>query len=78
MPTIIRIGSFRFHFYSNEGNEPAHIHVLCADGECKFWLEPVLLVSNRGISPHDLREIERHVFENKKLLLDSYNEYHYL
>ena len=78
MPTILRIGSFRFHFYSNEGNEPAHIHVRCADGECKFWLEPVLLASNRGVSPHDLREIERHVFENKKLLLDNYNEYHYL
>ena len=40
--------------------------------------EPVLLVSNRGISPHYLRDIERHVFENKKLLLDNYNEYHYL
>ena len=66
MPTILRIGSFRFHFYSNEGSEPAHI------------LEPVLLASNRGVSPHDLREIERHVFENKKLLLDNYNEYHYL
>ena len=53
-------------------------HVRCDDGECKFWLEPVLLVSNREISPHDLREIERHVFENKKLLLDNYNEYYYL
>jgi hypothetical protein len=40
--------------------------------------EPVLLVSNRGISPHYLRDIERHVFENKKLLLDNYNEYDYL
>jgi len=78
MPTILRIGRFRFHFYSNEGNEPAHIHVRCADGECKFWLVPILLASNRGISPHDLREIERYVFENTKLFLDNYNEYHAL
>ena len=56
MPTILRIANFRFHFYSNKGNEPAHIHVRCADGECKFWLEAVALASNRGIAPHDLKE----------------------
>ncbi|MBI5463648.1 MAG: DUF4160 domain-containing protein [Ignavibacteriales bacterium] len=27
MPTVLRLGPFRFHFYSNEMNEPAHIHV---------------------------------------------------
>ena len=27
MPTVLRIGPFRFHFYSDEGNEPPHIHV---------------------------------------------------
>ena len=27
MPTVLRIGPYRFHFYSKEGNEPAHIHV---------------------------------------------------
>ena len=41
MPTVLRIGSFRFHFYSDEGQESAHIHVRTPDGECKFWLEPV-------------------------------------
>ncbi|MDP3590016.1 MAG: DUF4160 domain-containing protein [Methylobacter sp.] len=76
MPTILRLANFRFHFYSNEGNEPPHIHVRCSDGECKFWLEPVVLASNRGITPHDLREIERLVFENKQILLDKYHEYH--
>ncbi len=36
MPTILGIGSFRFHFYSDEGNEPPHIHAATPDGECKF------------------------------------------
>ncbi|MCT0254245.1 DUF4160 domain-containing protein [Synechocystis sp. PCC 6714] len=36
MPTVIRIAKFRFHFYSDEGLEPAHIHVRSPDGECKF------------------------------------------
>jgi len=52
MPTVLRIGSFRFHFYSDECNEPPHIHVATPDGECKFWLEPVLLARNKGVAPH--------------------------
>jgi hypothetical protein len=26
MPTLGRIGPFRFFFYSNEGTEPPHVH----------------------------------------------------
>lgn len=55
MPTVLRIGSFRFHFYSDEGNEPPHIHVASPNGECKFWLEPIQLAGNKGISPHEIR-----------------------
>ncbi len=36
MPTILRIKGLRFHFYSDEGTEPAHIHIRSAEGECKF------------------------------------------
>lgn len=27
MPTVLRVDGYRFFFYSNEGNEPPHIHV---------------------------------------------------
>ncbi len=76
MPTVLRIGPFRFHFYSDESNEPAHIHVRSSDGECKFWLEPVRLAGNRGIAAHDLREIERLVFDHQQLLTERFHEYH--
>ncbi|MCB1316608.1 MAG: DUF4160 domain-containing protein [Leptospiraceae bacterium] len=76
MPTVLRAGPFRFHFYSNEGTEPAHIHVENPDGECKFWLNPVQLAHNRGVKAVDLRRIERLVFFYYQLLLDSYNEFH--
>ncbi|MBC7467314.1 MAG: DUF4160 domain-containing protein [Bdellovibrio sp.] len=33
MPTILRKNGFRFFFYSNEGEEPAHIHVVGRNGE---------------------------------------------
>jgi hypothetical protein len=76
MPTVLRIGQFRFHFYSDENREPPHIHVRNADGDCKFWLTPVRLARNRGIAAHDLRAIERLVFENETFLIQQYEEYH--
>ncbi|WP_300971204.1 DUF4160 domain-containing protein [Thiocapsa sp.] len=50
MPTVLRIRGFRFHFYSDEGNEPPHIHVRGAEGECKFWLDPISLARHRGMA----------------------------
>ena len=76
MPTILRIGSFRFHFYSDEGSEPPHIHIRTPEGECKFWLEPTIrLAENKGVRGHDLRLIEQLVFENQILLKNAYNEH---
>ena len=77
MPTVLRIDAYRFHFYSNEGNEPPHIHVRSPDGECKFWLESASLAGNRGIAPHELRDIERLVIAHQTMLLEKFNEYHH-
>jgi hypothetical protein len=76
MPTVLRIGSFRFHFYSNEGDEPAHIHVDTGDGECKFWLDPVTLARSLNVSPADVRKIERLVFEHRSFLKERFHEFH--
>jgi hypothetical protein len=40
MPTILYVQGWRFHFYSNEGNEPMHVHAEKGDAECKYWLYP--------------------------------------
>lgn len=76
MPTVLRIGPFRFHFYSDERNEPHHIHVATSSGECKYWLEPVKMAKNRGVKPHELRKIEKLVFDNKEFLYNAYEEFH--
>lgn len=75
MPTVLRVGAFRFHFYSDEGNEPPHIHVRTPQGECKFWLEPISLASAGGIKPHAIRAIERLVFEHRAVFLAAYHEF---
>ena len=75
MPTILRLLGLRFDFYSDEGSEPAHIHVDAGDGECKFWLDPVGLVSQRGMSVSELRKAERLVFEYN-VFLEKFHEFH--
>ena len=75
-PTVLRIGSYRFHFYSDERNEPPHIHVATNDGECKFWLTPIKLATNRNISPHVINNIEKLVYEHREYLISKYEEFH--
>lgn len=75
MPTVMRIGSLRFHFYSDEGNEPPHIHIETPEGECKFWLDPIKLARNKGVPARMLRSIERLVFENIEFIKEKYNAY---
>ena len=76
MPTVMTIGPFRFHFYSDEGTEPPHIHVANGDGEAKFWLSPVRLASGTRLPSSKLREIERLIFEHQAVLLEAYHEFH--
>jgi hypothetical protein len=40
MPTLLLISGFRFFFYSNENNEPAHVHVTKGSANAKIWLLP--------------------------------------
>ena len=75
MPTILRIGPYRFYFYSNEQGEPAHIHIQREQMLAKFWLKPVMLASSTRFSPQELRKLEALVTENNSALLEAWNEY---
>ncbi|WP_100550597.1 DUF4160 domain-containing protein [Caedibacter taeniospiralis] len=75
MPTVLKIGSYRFFFYSNESDEPAHIHVEREDKEAKFWLVDVRLASSYGFTTHELNKIKQMVVENKRVFLEKWYEY---
>jgi hypothetical protein len=57
MPTVLLINGFRFFFYSNENNEPAHIHVTKANADGKIWLEPVLNIVTSMVLPMQNKRI---------------------
>jgi hypothetical protein len=75
MPTVLRVGPYRFYFYSHEPNEPPHIHVDRDDKSVKFWVNPVSLARNLGFKASELRQIERIVTENESVILEKWNEY---
>lgn len=75
MPTVLRVGRFRFFFYSNEGQEPPHIHIKAGSDEVKFWLEPVTMASNHGFNGRELNAIEQLVVQHQLELLEAWNEH---
>jgi hypothetical protein len=76
MPTALRVGPYRFFFYSNEFHEPPHIHVQRDQDVAKWWLEPVALADNQGFSAKELRSLHLIVTENTAYFTTSYREYH--
>jgi Domain of unknown function (DUF4160) len=75
MPTVLRIGAFRFFFYANEGQEPAHIHVQSDDKLAKFWLKPVNLANSIGFNAKQLNQLLGLVRENEALFLEAWNDF---
>ncbi len=75
MPTILRIGRYRFFFYSNEGEEPPHIHVQAGSDEAKFWLQPVSLAASHGFSARELNQIEQLVQEHQQEFVEAWDDY---
>lgn len=75
MPKVAQIGPYRFFFYSNEGNEPPHIHVKSERKLAKFWLGPVELARSKRFAAHELREIESIVVENREMFLHAWNDH---
>jgi hypothetical protein len=75
MPTILRWKGFRFHFYSNERNEPPHIHVRRGEDTCKFWLDPIDLAYNDGMRKHELTRLRKVVEEHRGDFLRNWHEH---
>ena len=75
---MFRYKSYRFFFYSNEGNprEAMHIHVRGNSGEAKFWLTPTVYVADsNGFDARALRELRDVVIAHQALIERSWNDH---
>ena len=76
MPTVLRVGPYRFFFYSLENNEPPHIHVENGEKVGKpLRLEPVELASNLGFRSHELTRVRALVLEHREMFLEAWHEH---
>ena len=66
-------------FYSNEGNEPIHIHAEKADMDCKFWvLEEEIEIKEAyayNLNQKDRKEIKKIIYQHFDLIVDSWYKY---
>lgn len=74
-PTVFIDKGYRFFFFSREETR-VHVHVHCADGEAKFWIEPVLeLAQSHGVSQKQLREMKKLIEEHRDDITNAWNEH---
>ncbi|MBF0491890.1 MAG: DUF4160 domain-containing protein [Deltaproteobacteria bacterium] len=75
MPTVLKIGPYRFFFFAGDHNEPIHIHVECEDKVAKFWLDPVRLQKSGGFNRLEIGRIQKIVFKYQKKIREAWHEF---
>jgi hypothetical protein len=76
VPTALRVGPYRIHFYASDGDEPRHVHAVRDASEAKFWLDPgVSLARSRGFTRRELRRVQGIVETNAQTLRDAWDAF---
>ncbi len=80
MPTVWREGGFRFFFYSEERNEPPHIHVEIGgpptDSYAKMWLTPPVAVAFwRKFTPRQRRTAREIVLRERAMMEKAWHDH---
>lgn len=75
MPTVLRVGPYRFFFYAGDRDEPPHIHVEREDMIAKFWLDPIRLQRSGGFPRMEIGRLQKVITTRHLQLLEAWNEY---
>ncbi|PCI07132.1 MAG: hypothetical protein COB77_05385 [Gammaproteobacteria bacterium] len=71
-PIVFREKGYRFYFLSKSEQE-RHVHVVSADGEAKYWLEPKIeLAENNYYSEQQLNEVRLLIEHHRDELIDAW------
>jgi len=74
-PTVFYEGKYRFFFFSRE-EKRMHVHVSCADGEAKFWLEPIIsLAESYSLTSRQLSKLQKLVEEHKNEIKNRWKKH---
>lgn len=82
MPTLFEIYGYKIFFWSNEEDEPIHVHVAKrkqSANATKIWLppesNPVLANNNSRIPQKDLSRILKVVAQNRDTIIARWYDY---
>lgn len=79
MPTVLYVRGWRLFFYSNEGNEPIHIHAQKAEKECKYWLDvedyAVREAYAYNMTSRDTREAKKIILLNFDYIVEEWSNF---
>ena len=79
MPVVLRYKGYKFFFYSNEGNEPIHIHAEKNGMECKYWLNveeyEIAEAHAYNLTIQMKREIKKIIYDHFDYIVSEWNNY---
>ncbi|TFH12709.1 MAG: DUF4160 domain-containing protein [Lentisphaerales bacterium] len=79
MPKILMILGWRVFFYSNEGNEPIHVHCQKGDAEAKYWIDvdgfEAIEAYAYNLSPADKRTVRKIIFQHFDYIVTEWNKF---
>ena len=75
MPTLLRIGPFRFYFYSHEPNEPPHVHIDRGEATIKIWLDSLEVAKSRGFRAHEIGDIVAMTAQHRDAFMEAWHGY---
>ena len=80
-PKYGRFLQYSIFFFSNEANEPPHVHVSLAgtpNNSSKFWItkdEAIMAHNDARIASRDLNKIQKYLRENAEDILECWNSF---
>ena len=79
MPTILMLHGWRLYFYSNEGNEPIHIHCQKGDAETKYWIDidnfEIIEAHSYNLNQGDKKTIRKIIFQHFDCIIEEWNRF---
>lgn len=73
-PIVLRVQGYRIGWWSNEGSEPPHVHVLKGGAVSKWWLLDLSESYSYGFNPAERRTIAHILAVHRQLLLREWYE----
>ncbi|HVY33987.1 MAG TPA: DUF4160 domain-containing protein [Caulobacteraceae bacterium] len=75
MPNVFWWNGHRFYFFSNERDEPPHVHVDKGGANTKIWLEDCTVALNRGFKSSEIKLITDKVDEQRLVILEKWHDH---